>query len=458
MNAAVEYLQLNYTRFREQFGAFIRMKSVSADAHYAEDTKRAAAWTADYLKKIGIEHVQMLTTTRYPIVYGDWLHAPGKPTVLIYGHYDVQPAEPLDKWVSGPYEIAEREGKMYARGILDNKGQLAAMLYAIEAIMATDKKLPLNVKFFIEGDEESGDAGIRAVEKYPNEVACDAVLISDSCWLNEDHPAIFYGMKGLAALEITLRGAKGDVHSGVFGNLIPNPNNALAQLLAPLVPFNGKIGLPGFYDDVIDPTPEERAAYAKFPVDEAEFKTTYGVEKPGVGESAFSLRERNWVRPTCDINGIGGGYQGEGFKTVIPSEASAKISFRLVPNQSHDKIIQLFTEYVRKNLPQNITLVKLEVHNSADPVFTSPSDPFVQAGVTALSRATGKEALLAREAASIPIAIKFREIAKAPVLLYGMGFHDGNIHGPNEHLSVEQWKLGMISNVHMLFSMSDVKK
>lgn len=457
MKQALQYANTQLSAARAAWFEFLRMPSVSADPAFNAPCRQAADWTAARLRTIGIENVRFLETAHHPIVYGDWLHAPGKPTVLIYGHYDVQPPDPLPQWISPPFEPTIRDGHVFARGATDNKGQLVAFLTAVEAWLRGAGALPLNVKFFIEGDEESGSAGIEAVERYQKEVASDAILIADSPWFDAQTPAIYHAMKGLAYFEVVVRGANRDVHSGTFGNLMPNPINALANVLGAMCPSQGRINIPGFYDAVVDLSAAERAAMARVPWDSEAIRREYGVAQLGVGEPEYTLLERSWGRPTMDINGIGGGYQGAGSKTVIPNEAFAKVSFRLVANQDCETVAQLFETELRRRLPAGITLEKLLVHNNANPVMTPVDDPFVQAGVAALREATGKAAIVARQPASIPIAINLKRYAHAAILLFGMGYPDDNFHSPNEHLEIAQFEQGITSCIHMLARIGAVR-
>lgn len=455
MDKALAFATTHQENFCRELFEFLRIPSISGDAKFAPDTLRAAAFTTQILKRIGIEHVQLLPTANHPIVYGDWLHAPGKPTVVIYGHYDVQPPDPLDKWTTPPFEPTIRNGQIYARGSADNKGQITAFIYAVESWLKTTGALPLNVRFFIEGDEESGSAGMDAVERYAEMVRSDAVLISDAHWLDSDHPTIFYGMKGLCYFDIAVRGANRDLHSGVFGNLMPNPCNILAHVLGQMCPPNGPINIPGFYDAVVPPAADERVLFKQAPFDEQGMCKEFGVAAIGVGEPNFTNLERNWVRPAMDICGLWGGYQGAGAKTVLPGEAFAKVSFRIVPNQDPTKIAALFEKHFRALCPKNLTITKCQLLNAAEPVMTPFDDPVLQTSLKALAQATGKTAVLAREPASIPIAANFRKYTKAPVLLFGMGLVTDDIHSPNEHLALEQFYQGIKTYVHLLGRLSE---
>ncbi|MBI2345540.1 MAG: dipeptidase [Deltaproteobacteria bacterium] len=458
MDAALTYAKRQQDRFLKELFDLLRIPSVSADPAHDPDTQRAAKCMADLLTRIGIEHVRLIPTAHNPIVYGDWLHAPGKSTILLYGHYDVQPPDPLDKWTSPPFEPTIRDGKIYARGSADNKGQIGAVCYAVESWLKGTGTLPCNVKFFIEGDEEGGMAGVEAVAKYPHEVACDAVVISDAHWIDREHPAIFYGMKGLCMMDVAVRGPNRDVHSGTFGNLLANPLNVLAHLLGQMCPPNAPIQIPGFYEDIAEPAPAERALLAEAPFDTADLKREYGVDAIGVGEPQFSPLERNWLRPTMDICGMWGGYQGPGGKTIIPSEAYAKVSFRIVPNQDPQKIAAAFERHFRALCPKGVTVVRCALLGGAEAALTPYDDPFLQAALKALAVATGKRALLAREPASIPISVNFRKYAKAPVLLFGMGYIDNDIHSPNEHLESDQFAQGIVTYIHVLQAMGAVRK
>lgn len=457
MDTVLAFAHAQREAFCKELFDYLRIPSVSGDPQFDPQTQRAAEFTSALLTRIGMEHVRLLPTAAHPVVYGDWLHAPGKPTIVIYGHYDVQPPDPLEKWTTPPFEPTIRNGHIYARGCADNKGQIAAMIYAVASWLKVGGALPLNVKFFIEGDEESGSAGMDAVAHYADLIRCDAVLISDTHWIDADHPAIFYGLKGLCYFDIAVRGANRDLHSGTFGNLMPNPLNILCHVLGQICPPNAPIHFPGFYDDVVPPAAAERELFTQVPFDERAMSKEYGVPVIGVGEPNFTHLERNWTRPTMDICGMWGGYQGAGAKTVLPSEAFAKVSFRLVPNQDPRKIAALFETYFRSLCPKGLTVTKCALLNAAEPSMTPFDDRFLRTALAALAQATGKNALIARDPASIPIAANFRKFTKAPVLLFGMGLATDDIHSPNEHFALEQFYQGIDTYIHVLGAVGKVQ-
>ena len=337
IRAVEQFLEQNRDRYVEELKAFLRIPSVSADSRHKDDVERACRFVADKLTEAGIP-AEIIQSQGHPLVYGEWLVAKGGPTVLVYGHYDVQPPDPLHLWKSGPFEPTVRDGNIYARGATDDKGQMLTHVWAAEAWLKMANRLPINVKFLIEGEEEVGGKAItNFVKQNPKKLACDYVVISDTCMLGPDQPAITYGLKGIAYFELVVRGPNRDLHSGTFGGSVQNPANALAEILASLKDSSGRIQLPGFYDDVVEPTPDEREMMRKLPFDEKAYQRDLGVPVL-FGESDYTTLERRWVRPTCDVNGIYGGYEGEGPKTVLPAFAGAKFSFRLVPNQDPEKV------------------------------------------------------------------------------------------------------------------------
>ncbi|MBI4365789.1 MAG: dipeptidase [Deltaproteobacteria bacterium] len=457
MDAALGYAQTHSDVFLRDLFAFLRIPSISAQPSRDPETLRAAQFAADWLRRIGLTQVRLLPTSAHPIVYGEWLRAPDRPTVVIYGHYDVQPPDPLEKWTAPPFEPTIRDGNLFARGAADNKGQIGAFLCAVESWLQGAGRLPVNVKFFIEGDEESGSAGMDAVPKYVKELAADAILISDCHWIDRGHPTIYYGMKGLCYFDIAVRGANRDLHSGTFGNLMPNPLNQLARVLGAMCPSDAPVAIPGFYDAVVDPPEAERELLRRLPFDEAALAREYGVSKVGVGDPRYSNLERNLLRPTMDLCGLWGGYQGDGAKTVLPSEAFAKVSFRLVPDQDPRTIAACFERHFRAMCPEGLTIVKCKLLGAAEPFMTPHDDPVLRACLRALGHATGRPAVLARDPASIPIAANFRKFLKVPVVLFGMGYADDDIHSPDEHLAVEQFSQGIDTYIHVLGAVGDVR-
>ena len=435
------HVETSRERYLRELNDFISIPSVSTLSEHKEDVLRAAEWVRGDLNCSGIENARLIETESplgHPLVYADWLHAPGQPTILIYGHYDVQPPDPLDEWKSPPFEPTVRDGNLYARGAADDKGQLYVHLKAIEMLMRhNDSKLPINVKFLIEGEEEVGGEGIeRYVKAHADELKCDAVLISDSHMFAEGQPAIDVGLRGMVYAELAVQGAAHDLHSGLYGGAVPNAINALCHIVAGLKDREGRIQVPGFYDDVRPVTPEEREEWAGLPFDEEEFRR-HEVGSPALtGEPGFSVLERIGARPTLDANGIWGGFTGEGAKTVIPAVARCKISMRLVPDQEPQKIWEAFRRYVEE-LCSPYATVEVKYIHGAEPVLLSTDSPYMQKASEALGEVFGKRAVFVRGGGSIPIVSLFGKVLNAPSVLMGFGLPDDNLHAPNEKMKLE---------------------
>src|ERR687889_11393 len=356
MNNVVDFINVNRDRYVEELKQYLAIPSISALPQHAADVRRAAEWTADSLRSAGMQNVRLIDTPGNPVVYGEWLGAPGKPTILFYGHYDVQPVDPVNLWTTPPFEATVRDGEIYARGAADDKGQVFMHIKAVEAFMKQAGSLPLNIKFFVEGEEEVGSVHLdQFVRKHKQDLAADVVVISDSPMFDRGIPSICYGLRGLTYFQIDLRGSKSDLHSGSFGGAVANPAMVLAQILAQMKDRSGKVKIPGFYDDVVDLRPEERAEWEKLPFNEARYRKELGAPKL-FGESGYSTLERVWARPTFEVNGLLSGFTGEGAKTVLPAVSMAKVSMRLVPNQDPQKIGDLFEEYVKKVTPKTVDL------------------------------------------------------------------------------------------------------
>jgi acetylornithine deacetylase/succinyl-diaminopimelate desuccinylase-like protein len=444
MDTVVNYIRNNYDRYLEELREFCAIPSVSARSEHKGDMNRCAQWVAEQMKAIGLENVEICPTAGHPIVYADWLHASGKPTLLFYGHYDVQPAEPLNLWQSPPWELTLRNGDLYARGVVDDKGQVLMHFKALEAFMRQQGGLPVNVKFMIEGEEEVGSENIyKFIRQQKERLACDALLVSDTTMLGKGVPSVCYGLRGLCYFEIELTGPTTDLHSGSFGGAVPNPINVLCEMMAQLHDKNGRVTIPGFYKDVRPLTKKEKREIKNLPFSDKTFQKTTGVPRL-VGEKGYSTVERIWARPTLDINGIYGGYTGEGAKTVIGSKATAKFSTRLVADQEPAKITRLVRKHIEKLTPKSVKL-KFTVHSEGD-AWISPFDhPFVQAGKTALEKGFNKKAVFIREGGSIPlVAMMYREFKK-PCVLLGYGLPDENAHAPNERLNLENFQKGILS-------------
>jgi len=389
--------------------------------------------------------VRLVETPGNPIVYGEWLQAPGAPTILFYGHYDVQPVDPLELWESPPFEATIRDGEIYARGAADDKGQVFMHLKAIEAHLKKAGKLPINIKVIVEGEEEVGSNNLdEFVRKNKALLAADVVVISDSAMFDRGVPSICYSLRGLAYFQIDLRGTKSDLHSGVFGGAVANPAMVLAQILAQMKERGGRIKIPGFYEDVRELSAEERAEWKKLPFNEKKYKKDLGAPKLA-GEKEFTVLERVWARPTFEVNGLLSGFTGDGAKTVIPAVAMAKISMRLVPDQHPDKIAQLFEAYIKKVAPPTVELKVTRMHGGK-PWITEYSNPYVQAAGRAIEQGFGRTPVFCREGGSIPVVSTFQEELGIPAVLFGVGLPDENAHAPNERLDLTNFHNGIVAS------------
>ncbi|HEX6926531.1 MAG TPA: dipeptidase [Longimicrobiaceae bacterium] len=435
------YLAVHRSRHRSELADFLRIPSISAKSEHREDMERAATWLVDRMLEAGLQKAETMPTGGHPAVVGEWRGAPDAPTLLIYGHYDVQPPEPLDEWVSPPFEPTERDGKLYARGSVDDKGQLYLHLKAVEAYLAEYGALPVNVVFLIEGEEEIGSDHLEGFLVENRELlACDAVLISDTTMFAPGLPSITTGLRGLAYMEVTVRGPRTDLHSGSYGGAVVNAANALARIIAGLHDENGRVTIPGFYDDVRALSDVERASLGRLPFTEEGLREEVGASELG-GEAGFGALERIWARPTLDVNGLLSGYTGEGAKTVLPARAMAKISMRLVPDQDFRVIQRAFAEHVRSLAPKGVT-VEVSALHGGQPWAAEPNAPIFAAAERALARAFGREPVYIREGGSIPIVQAFQTTFDAPVVLIGFGLPGENAHAPNEWLSLENFEKG----------------
>lgn len=450
--AALQYAETHQDDFLANLKNFLRIPSVSADSTHRADVRRGAQWAADYLKKIGMEHVQIFDTPLHPIVYADWLHAGAdRPTVLIYGHYDVQPAGEAKEWHSPAFEPTERDGKLFARGASDMKGQVMASFAAVESVMQSGG-LPVNVKWILEGEEETGSPSLAPFLKaHKDLLKADFCLNPDSGMLAPDSPTITYALRGLAYFELYVYGPDHDLHSGVYGGVAPNPANILAKLIAGMHDENGRITLPGFYDKVRELSPEERAALARLPMDE-----TYYLEQTGApalaGEAGYTPVERAGARPTLDVNGIVAGHTGEGAKTVIPAKAMAKISMRLVPDQNPDDVHKQLLAYLKANAPQSVRWEVKALHGGL-PSISDRESRWVKALVQAMKDEFGKEAYFKREGGSIPVVAEMQHILGIDSVLTGFGLPDDNLHAPNEKLDLSVWKRGIRTLIRYFFAL-----
>jgi acetylornithine deacetylase/succinyl-diaminopimelate desuccinylase-like protein len=457
MSALAEYLDKNDARSLEELKELIRIPSVSADSKHRGDVKKACDYVADKLKAAGLTVEVSTVSDSHPIILAEWLKAPGAPTVLIYGHYDVQPPDPLELWESGPFDPIEKDGDLIARGSTDDKGQMYTHVKAIEALLAVEKKLPVNVKVLIEGEEEVGSKNLgEYLDKNAKRLQCDVAVVSDTSMYDYDIPAVTYGLKGLAYYELFVQGAIRDLHSGSFGGAVQNPCNALANVIAAIKDADGRIQLPGFYDDVKPLTKQERDEFASLGFDEKRYQKE--LEVPALfGEKDFTTIERKWARPTFDVNGIWGGYQGEGAKTVLPAKAGAKFSFRLVPNQDPKKITASLETFLKKHMPPGVTY-ELKPHHGAPGVVVPLDSPYMAAASAAFQSVYGKKPLFIREGGSIPVVTDFKVRLGVDTLLMGYGLPDDKPHSPNEKFRIADYFRGIRVNCKLLEEIAKIEK
>jgi acetylornithine deacetylase/succinyl-diaminopimelate desuccinylase-like protein len=447
---AVAYARENHPRFLSELKDLLRIPSISTLPENKADCRRAAEFLLAELTRIGFEHAKLLETVGNPLVYADWLHADGKPTALFYGHYDVQPTDPEDEWLSPPFEPTERDGNLYGRGTCDDKGQVWAQIKALESLMAANGKLPINVRVLLEGEEEVGGEGIEAfVASKPPELKSDFALVSDTELFAPGLPTLCVGLRGMIYTELEVRGAKTDLHSGMYGGAAPNPFVAIAQIVAKLKDEDGHILIPGFYDGIIPPSPEELAAWRSLPFDEEHYRLTEVGSRTLVGEAGYSVLQRTWARPTLDVHGIPGGFIGAGAKTVIPAKAVAKVSMRLVPGMTPAKTFALYKEFVEKIAPVGVD-VEVRLISAGDPCLVRVDNPYIQAATTALREVWGQETVFIRSGGSIPIVGDFDRHLGIPSVMMGFGLPDDNIHAPNEKFHLKNFELGIESVVRFL--------
>jgi acetylornithine deacetylase/succinyl-diaminopimelate desuccinylase-like protein len=451
----IQHIENNFNNYLEELKEYISIPSISTLDENKKDMITCANYVADKLKSAGMKKTKVIKTDGHPLVYGEWMGAPGKPTVLIYGHYDVQPVDPLDEWKTPPFELTVKAGKMYARGANDNKGQNFVHIKSVESYFKTDGTLPCNVKFLIEGEEEIGSSNLGKFLKTNQKLLkCDAVMISDTSMFAPNTPTVSYGLRGLCYMEIEMIGPKQDLHSGSFGGAVANPINELAKLISKLHDKNGKITIPNFYKDVQKMTKKEKENLKSLKFSEAKFAKELNV-KELQGEKGFGTLERLWIRPTLDCNGIVGGFTGKGAKTVLPSKASAKISMRLVPNQDPKTVAKEFTKYVKSLAPKSVKINVKELHGGLP--FVAPlEEKAVVAAANAASKAFKKKTVFTREGGSIPIVVEFNKQLNAPVILMGLGLDTDNIHSPNEHFNVSSFKSGIKASAYFLDEMSKI--
>jgi acetylornithine deacetylase/succinyl-diaminopimelate desuccinylase-like protein len=452
--SAVAYARQNHPRFLAELKDLLRIPSISTLPEHKADCRKAAETLKAELTRIGFEHARLVDGApegeRHPLVYADWLHAYGKPTVLIYGHYDVQPPDPLEEWKSPPFEPTERNGNIYARGAVDDKGQVWAQVKALESLMAANQSLPLNVRVLFEGEEEVGGETIaKYVASKPADLKADFALVSDTELFAPGLPTLCVGVRGMIYTEIEVRGAMVDLHSGIYGGVAPNPFVALAQIISKLKDENGHILIPGFYDDVVAASAEELAAWRSLPFDEEHYRRTEVGSTVLVGEPGLSVMERTWARPTLDVHGMPGGFTGAGAKTVIPAKATAKVSMRLVPNQTPAKAFALYKSYVEKIVPAGVEVVVRLIH-SGDACLIPVDNQYVKAATRALHEVWGKDTVFIRSGGSIPIVGDFDKHLGLHSVMMGFGLPDDNLHAPNEKFNLKNFELGIESLIRFL--------
>lgn len=442
LNKIDQYFTDHRTQHLEELNDFLRIPSISALSEHKTDMTKAAKWLIESLSAAGLENVSIDETDGHPVVYADWLHAEDKPTILVYGHYDVQPVDPLELWESPPFEPEIRDNKLFARGASDDKGQVFMHIKAVEALMQSFGKLPVNLKFLIEGEEEIGSPSL---EKYiienKEKLSADVIVISDTGMQGPGQPAVCYGLRGLCGLQIDVQGAKGDLHSGLYGGGVQNPLHAIVELLATFRDQEGTIAIEGFYDDVRTLTDEERQAYAALGFDEDELKKEIDVPEL-FGEKGFTYLEQTWARPTLELNGLTGGFSGEGIKTVLPAEASAKITCRLVPDQDPEDIVEKLKTHIAKHQPTGVTVTVTEF-DKGKPFITPFDHPAIQAAGRSYEKVYNVPTAYTRGGGSIPIVAAFDEILELPVVLMGFGLSTENFHAPNEHFHLENFDQGL---------------
>ncbi|HOL69805.1 MAG TPA: dipeptidase [Bryobacteraceae bacterium] len=437
------YHEQNRENYLETLKAFLRIPSISTLPEHKDDVRRAAEFAANELRNAGLDNVELIEGKGNPLVYGEWLGAKRKPTLLFYGHYDVQPAEPLEEWKSPPFEPEVRDGNIYARGACDDKGQVLILIKAVEGWLKTVGKLPCNVKFLLEGEEEVGGEHIESyVQSKPPRLKADAAVISDTEKFAPDLPTICVGLRGIVYTELHVQGADHDLHSGVYGGVAPNPIQAIAEILTALKNREGHIMIPGFYDRVQPPSEKEKEAWSRLPFDVEEYRKKEIGSRDLTGESGYTVFERTWARPTLEVHGIRGGFTGEGAKTVIPARAVAKISMRLVADQRPEEAFEQFKAAVAKACPLGVT-AEVKLIHGARPSLVNPDNRFVHAAAEALQQVFGKKTVYIRSGGSIPIVGVFERSLGIPSVLMGFGLPDDNLHAPNEKFNLSNFYRGI---------------
>ena len=444
-----QWVDANSARLLEELFQLIRIPSISTLPEHAGDVARAAQFTADALKTAGLENIEIIPTERHPLIYADWLHAPGKPTVLCYGHYDVQPPDPLELWVSPPFEPEVRNGNIYARGAVDDKGQMYAHIKALEALKTLTGTFPLNIKVLIEGEEEIGGASIaKYVPEHKEKLKADVALVSDTALYAEGIPTLCIGLRGLCYMEVEAQGPSRDLHSGLYGGAAPNAVFGLIELLAKAKNADGVIQIPGFYDDVAEPASAELDSWNSLPFNADEYVNNE-IGAAITGEPGRSVFEKTWSRPTLEVHGIAGGFTGAGSKTVIPAKALAKVSFRLVPNQDPEKIVALFKAWVAANKPAGIE-AQVKVLGTSPGIIVNPDHPAIAVAAEVFEESLGRKTVFTRSGGSIPIVGDFAKHLGIPTVLKGFGLPDDGLHSPNEKFKLANYYQGIATVAHFL--------
>lgn len=457
MDQVLQFIDDQRARFVEELQTWVKIPAISSDPAHKADMRKNAEHLMKELQRLKADRVEMWETPGHPAVFASFMHAPGKPTLLVYGHHDVQPVDPLEEWVSPPFEPAIRDGRMWGRGVVDDKGQVWIHVKAIESFLATMKKLPINLKLIVEGEEEIGSDNLDGLmREHAADLTADFVCVSDTAMFGRGIPSLCVGLRGLAILEIHVTGPKQDLHSGSFGGGVANPVNALAKMIASLHDADGKIAVPGFYDKVIALTEIERKEIAGLPFDEKEWLASTGSPST-VGEKGFTTLERVWARPTLDCNGISGGFSGEGSKTIIPARAMAKITCRLVPDQDPDEIAKLVGAHLEKVAPPGVK-TRVEISHGGRPYLAPTDHPVFEIAKRAFAKAFGRPTVFIREGGSIPFVRTIADATGKPCLLMGFGQPDENAHAPNEWIDLENFHLGIKSAAHLYDELSRLEE
>lgn len=448
MSAVIDYINQNRQRYVDELFELLRMPTISADSSKKAELVKCAEHLAAHFQAVGLT-AKVERTPGHPIVYAEWLGRPGAPTIMYYGHYDVQPPDPLELWDSPPFEPTVRDGWVYARGASDDKGQFYTHVKAVEAFFKTGDGPPVNVKFIIEGEEEAAADNLDLyIAAHREQLACDHIVVSDTAQFGRGYPSICYGLRGILYMEVILTGPNRDLHSGEFGGAVDNPANVLGRMIGRLHDSDGRVQIDGFYDDVAPLSAAEKDEFARLPFDAEKYRKSLDLPQL-FGEKGFTDLERVWARPTCDVNGIYGGYMGEGAKTVIPGKAGAKISMRLVPDQEPNKIEQLFRAYIKKVLPPTVR-AEIITHGKARPVVVPTDSPALAIARRAVEKAFEAKVVLMKGGGSIPIVETFKRELKIPALLLGFGLPDDALHSPNEKFSLDQYQRGILTSAYLI--------